>query len=417
MVALIGGGIIRRLVIPLDGKDEPPIEITARMQIFGRDFGVVTNPPLHRGKIVVPRWEDLETLVADRRLRHDFRWQAKHIRHQLVGTIYEAFRQTWHILAKYGLDLQTGEKSKMRAAGELARLLNLTVLGLRPGVNVNDVRRFTEDAVAGAAKLLGKPKKFSKQEALENLLALHSGADSRGRVNPGVAMARTRTAYARLRERLQDEIMRIDPHIEARQKSFVNMIQLAELYLAAVNDFLTLLLRRDGLRPLFDRSNAIAAHLEYCAQDLEEIDFNPYRHACLETVRDLREARDLIRHGKLDAETLKTIRRLLVKCRSAIAIKRLQVELERDIFRLTRLLQRGRFSTPGEGMNLRLMTLAAKLKGTHAQLIGIDESGFRRPVCREATKLVEEARTRVLSNERKDIEDMRELLKRASAAL
>lgn len=120
--------------------------------------------------------------------------------------------------------------------------------------------------------------------------------------------------------------------------------------------------------------------VEYYAEDLETIDFNPYRHTCIQTARDLREAAARLKAGKVEAAGLLAIRRLLVNCRSAVAIKGVQIEIERLIFKITKAISGTSLAPPRE----IVQTICAKIPLLIAGLASIDEQDFRRPVCQPA---------------------------------
>lgn len=422
MVRPIGGGKLKA-VYPVAAHGRK-LKLVARMPIFGRDdLGVVVGPAAYAGKIIVPHWEELARLLKPGQSRFDFRFRPEHLIWQLVTDVHHTLRQVGHILANYGYDPLEGEKAAMLKAAKAAERLNLAVLELEPGASIAKMREQTSAALAEAAQVLGKnPRKLSKLEAQEQITRLQSGTDSRGRVNPSVAMTRSRIAFERVTERL-GEIMTIDPHIAGREKAIRNMIHWVELILHdLVNKHLTSLLVRDGLRPALNPRIRLrmAAHLEYLAQRLEGIDFNPYRLAALETITDLREARNLLRENAVDSYGLRLIRRLLIKCRSAIAIKRVQIEVERLIFNLTRSLELEK-RAPVLSTSASIISLTKRLDYVLFQIAGIDELGFRRPVCQTGIELLRESNDilglYLREPQRVHLEEARNRLKAASASL
>ena len=422
MTAAIGGGIVQCITIPL-GEQRTKLSLSARMRVFKQGIGVVLNPEEFAGMIVVPRWEELQKLIAAGASPKNFRWRSEHLNYEALGGVYHAYRQTWHILAKYGLDLTSGEKAKMETVRQLARELNLTLLGLAPGARVAEARRATTEAVKTFTATIGEPRTLPKAAAKEQILAAARGADSRERPNPSALMARARAAERNLEERLED-VMAIDPHIVARQKTLLNMIQLAELRLEGLDHFLELLFRRNGLLPLLDprKRKVVATQLEYFAQELDRIDFHPYRNACQNTARDLRETRDFIRvAARMDSAAMLTIRHSLARARSSVAIKGLQKEIERLIFILTRalILNEKRIATRRIGE--MVSRIEERLDGTTASLVKIDDHDFRHPVCAQGASLLRLAEDELASfckgGNLKQLANAREILKRASAAL
>lgn len=380
----IGRGQKQKLLVNVgEGRRIP---VNARMNLFGLKLGVVIPDSWeYLGKIVVPHWEEMRKLLPKDANRRQFQWKLEHLRWQLVSSVYHAYRQTWHILVKYGFDFSMGEKNAMQAAANLARELNLTVMGTATPVDLDALREQTEKAIIGIAELLGQPRTLPKQEAVQLLTSLQAGTDSSGKVNPTVMAVQSTALHARLLERLEEEVMAIDPHIQLRQKALINMIQLTELRLEAVRHFVSLLLKSRGLVPVLDKSRrkVIETQCEYCAQQLATIDFNPYRSNCRLTARDLRVIRDLLRAGKVDRSELSQIRKLLIKCQSALEIKALQIELERIIFRLTRTVHRQ--------SALPVATTVKGIQRIQRSLQLIDESHFRHQVCVEANQLLEAA--------------------------
>ncbi len=414
----IGGGMRETITVPWK---KGTVAVEARMGLFRLPLGVVVEPADHAGKILVPHWEELAALLPPGENRRRFRWRSKHLHWHMVASVYHAYRQTWHILAQYGVDLRTGEKASLQQAAIAARQLNLAVLGLAPGMDIAGMRAATKETIATVAASLGQPRKLSKAEAAGQLAALSKGSDRSGRVNVSASMARSLKVYDLLLERLQEEVMVIDPHIEARQKTLVNMIQLAELRLQRVDDLLALMLRRDGLKPLFDHTQrkVVTAQLRYDAQDLETIDFLPYRRTCQETARDLRDAAAAIERGPLDRRGMLAIRTLLEKSRNAITIKRCQIEIERLIFQVMRVEQQSAKRIATEAIHATIVSVKRALSR-------VEERGFRHPVCAEALRHLEAAQSSVLiwadlqitrQQSALLLKELRQALKAASAVL
>lgn len=415
MTQLIGGGTARSFEVAKEDTGGSRIKVRARFPIFGMRLAVVVYPKEHTGKILVPRWQDKPGG------NHSLIWQ-------LTDNIYSAVRQTLYVLAEYGPDLKSGEKKAMLAAESTARNLNLTVLGLDPQENVKRMRQAMRGAYSRFAQAIGTmPRKPLKKAALARMTAVQRSAEVIDRPNPNVTIENAQKAALLAFGRLHNEIFRIDPRIHARQKALANIIHLAELRLKTVDDLLVKLLARDGLRPAvtdFRRREVIAAQLSYYAEDLEAIDFAPYKNACARTAHDLREAARLLKAGRVNRENLLKIRRLLVNCRSAIAIKTEQIALEREIFRLTKLLKSGGCAKQA------LNSIRDRLNAITARLAHIDEKSLKQPVCERVIGQIlsaagslsnlrnkETVRLKPKSSEALQVQYVRELLKSASAIL
>ncbi len=384
------------------------IWLRVRMPLFKVDLGVIAQPLDHAGKLLVPQWEELVRILPAGANRRTFVWRAEHLFWHVVSSVYHAQRQAWHILAKYGIDLATGEKLLMHEAMAAARDLNLAVLGLRAGARLDQMQDATRAKIAAIAENVGRPIKLSKREAAEQTIRVAVGVDRAGRVNVSAMAARSRAIRERLRERLEEEMMVIEPHIRSRRVALDNMVHLAHARLSGTDDFLNRLLAHDGLRPTFDpdRCREVAHQCEFWAQELETVDFRPYRNACQETARDLREVRDLLR--RKGAGDLLSLRKILAKCRNAIAIKNCQANLEDLIFEITR-------AQTGLNVSFNPVQTQGALERIGKGLVAIDERGFRRAVCQAAAVHLRNAYR--LLNQPNKLKETREELKKASELL
>ncbi|MBI3572932.1 MAG: hypothetical protein HY092_01900 [Candidatus Kerfeldbacteria bacterium] len=405
---VLGGGQRKQSLVTVG---QHRVQISSRMGLFKTDVGVVLAPDEFAGMIVVPHWEEIQKLLAPGQAWRTFVWKPEHRVYQLVRSVYAAYRQTWHILQKYGLDVRTGEKSAMTTAAQAARQLNLVVLGLARGSSVEQVRQATSRIVQQAAGQLGQPRRLTKLQAVEQLAALNQGGDRQGRFNPSAAMARTQAAYRLLQERLEQEIMVIDPHIESRQKALINMIQLAELRLGAIGHFLQSLLSGNTFYQwrVQRQRMVIAAQCEYYAQDCATIDFHPYRQTCQEIATDLRRVRDLLRQGRDRTAFTKEARHALINCREALSLKAVQIDVERLIFRVMRAEQRPR--------RFAWSQARVTLEGIDRRLRSVDESHFRRPVSIEARVRLEKAWVAIRAADQAQLAALRQTLKEMSDVL
>lgn len=331
MLAKIGGGRIERVVL-VHGKT--PAFVDARMMVFGARLGVVGQPRQLAGMIIVPRWVEKKRGSDE---SSQFRSRRERI-FTLVPTVYDAFRQCWHMLYGYGIDMSTGEKAKLDEAARALRAFNLAVLDCEQRGDLEALRAATETLVARASFLLGSPVSTTKQAAVLQLLALGKGFDSRGRRNPSALMARATAAHALVQERLEREVLSIDPHIQARQQVLVAMIQIVELRLAAVDHLVRTVLRRSVSRWSGTPAHRamLAQQCAWYAQDLSLIDYNPYCVPCADLVEQLTEATRLLRAFRNSRENLHALRAIFVRCSHTLRILAAMKELERINFRLLR---------------------------------------------------------------------------------
>jgi hypothetical protein len=324
---------------------------------------------------------------------------------QVVTSVFHAIRQTWHILFQYGQDMTYGEKGKMARAAQLARTLNLTVLGLEPGRSIRQVRSATRGAVREAALQLGEPRRPSKREALGQLAAIGRGTDSLRRVNPSAMMARTIKTREAALSRLEREILRIDPQIFRRQRALIQLVQYAEqIVLFGVRDFLENVLTDVGMAQLDDPAirAQVRQHCRYLALDLERLDFVPYRATCAETAEDLRSIADILAES-FDDERRREVRDLLVRCRSAMVLKAVQLAIERRLYALMR-----------GGRRLDARRFAEGISETLRDCATVDETGFRHPVGEAASEYLEAA---VRECHAGNLLEVKNALKRASDLL
>lgn len=402
----IGGGSPSEVAAVRSKRPKEVVCVIARMPLFGRPSGVILHPKRLAGQMLVPRWENGKG-----------RNEGKHVPKWTVvpGGVFAAIRQTQHILNQYGTDIGMGEKSDMFAAMRLARELNVAILTAPPGTDAEAMRERLRDAIMESSRLLGMPRTLSKKGALALLAAIGKGGDARGRPNPSALMARSVALQERLRDRFEQEVLVIDPMIEARQKAFIEMVQLAFGWLTALDDYLAKLLAYDGLRPLLtsEGRSANMAHLTFFANEIGGIDFDPFRLACEETVVDLRRCVHLLRYGPLTGGPdgkLAEIRRRLINCRNAVALKAVQIDLERSIFRMTQALAREDARYPFSDERRRLNALLTRLDR-------LDERWMRKRVVAEARANIIAALDYAGSSSTTYLRDMRNLLKDASVVL
>ncbi|MFH1171142.1 MAG: hypothetical protein V1778_01210 [bacterium] len=354
MAGPLGGGKLQRILVIVGAKREHHTVI-ARIGLWGvAGLGVVTEGEFAGSLLVYNR--DVES-----------GWQ-------LVTSVFHAFRQTFHILHGYGKDMGYGEKGKMARAAQLARELNLAVLGLGlRRANIATLRSQTRGAITAASRQIGTPRRLTKQQALTHLSALAKVTDRLGRANPGAMRARTVETREALLLRIDREILRIDPRIFQRQRTFINLIQYAEMIiLFGVRDFLETVLTDVGLAQLQNPVYRLVTrqHCQYLAADLERLDFAPYRESCVQTALDVRSTAEILSNSLDDGGT-QEVRALFAKCQNAMALKAVQLEIERLLYILMRDGKRPSFDP---------RAFSASIQNILLELAAVDETGFRLPV-------------------------------------
>lgn len=382
MAKLLGGGTVRKILVS-------EVEITARMNVFGLGFGIISDPPKHAGKLLV------------RNVDRDI-WQ-------IVMDIYHGYRQTWHILAKYGLDYSAGETPALLKALKFAESINEAVVELPSEATIRDVQSVTQHALQSLEAILRLPRDRAKRSAREQVLALKSGNDSQGRVNPSAAQARLTRLDDRLRMRVEDGIMSIDPRMAMRQRAFINMIRFAQYHLRVSHNFLTLMNRRRSFEFDLRHRRALAVRFLSLARALSRLDFNPYREMGSLTAQDMFHIVKLLQHSRFGREELHTFGMLQQRCTNAVGMKMQQIELERMLFQIMRSMQHRsvRFDTD---------SAARRIETVRDALSRMDDRMFRKPIRTKALASLTEALVD-LAGKQPDLKVVKQHLKDASATL
>lgn len=374
MAQRLGGGTTRAFRIQISGNESP---VTARTGIFGVRISVITSPEKLAGMFLVPNWE-----LAKQRARaknappNGPEWM-------LVPSVYAALRQTMHTLHTYGVTLREGEKSLVESLREKTRELNMTVLGLGMGGDPELIRADLQALRSAILDPLRRVRNENKVAAREQLIRALAITDSRGRVNPQAARARTVSADHSLSERM-DEMLQIEPRIAARHRVLLSLIQLSESCLDAVSNFLALNARHDAAQRQTDplTRKQIALQCIFLAQSLDALDFWPYREMCARTAADLRRASHLLSARK--APEAHEVTSALNRCRVAITIKECQVAFERAIYRITRAAHRDQTPRTQESVMTAVFTARDALRR-------LDDTCLARPVAARAAELASEA--------------------------
>lgn len=385
-------------------KDRPK-DIIGRVDVFGSDIAVVTEPAEFGGFIAVPRWEEvLDELIASRRR---YRWKPEQLRFQLVDGSYKAYRQVLAVLAQYGLTLGQGEKLTILEVRDLAQALNRAVVGLR----WNNAAEYAGRLRPIARRILQKPgmhqpRSLPKREILDILDRMSDARDSTGRANEGALLAQTLRLMSLSEERLLQAIMRIEPVVAMREKVFLNLIHWAVYVLGRLTDYLELAVRPDAFTRA-DRHDIRRIHNYQLilAQELDSLDYRPYVVNARYISAELRTGAECLVSGEL-AEYRRLARRSLMSAR----LKQVQIVIERVVYQMLRALldQRRSFGW---------VTAQRQLEHSCQLLQQIDETGFAQPVTVETESLIRVSLAIVQGRNRAQLSEARNLLKQSSQTL
>lgn len=378
---------------------------------FAWGFGIITGPERYAGRFMVPKWQELISLLKPGEDRRKFKFRSKHLGSQMVGNVFTALRQTEHILRKYGLHAPVGEAKLMQEASRVAHEMNVETLTAEGNTYLN-LRDHAEELMRRIRKPNAELHNLPKREAYDQLNALRLPLDSRGRANPSAKAARTVALERRFEERLR-EIMRIDPLIAHRARALVSLIQAAESELDAFEDFLKEILKSTKLQSteIALPHARVTIQLNWYARKLQAISYNPYRTFAIETARDISRANVVS-----NPDSREKFDKVLTRCLNALKVKRAQVEIERLIWMFTdALLKRN---------NEKLLQHIRERLSKVTDILGnIDESSFRKPICGEAIKYLKTAEFNFANpsplsrNPNQHLKNAREAMKLASRAL
>ena len=367
------------------------MDVTARMNILGLNFGIVLRPREHAGKFLF-RNVDASS------------WQ-------LVESVYHALRQTEHILYKQGLTPSRGEKKLLRQLRKTGLQLNLCALELGTDMRRHALQRdYDRLAMQITGSLIGARNR-SKKAAADQVSHLTGTSHSVKIANFPADRARSETARRKLGERA-NEIQYIGPRIAARQHALINLIGTAETELEIAREFLVPFLKHHGLSLLIHSTQRriVADRCEFLAQDLIQLNFRPYSKMCILSASDLRTVRDLLQHRALTVGIIKAIRKCFTRCLAAITLKNLQIDIEREIYRLMQAEQ--------SGTKVPRALLRRKISTIDNALAGLDDSILAQPVARGArTQLAYAAAACKLRKESEIRREMKKRLKLASAKM
>ncbi|MDD5566782.1 MAG: hypothetical protein PHH01_01160 [Patescibacteria group bacterium] len=362
------------------GADDRPGVVQARVNLFGTDIGVATEPIDLAGCLLVPRWEDvLSQLPVGRRQR--YRWEPTDLRCQVVGGAYKALRQQVIVCHQYGLTLKQGEKSVVLEARTLGQRINSAVVGLRQH-NVEEVRASLQPLIREILEQPGmtKPRSLPKREIQRILAKLERVEDSLGRANPGALIVEALRTVELTDERLLEAIMRVEPIVVMRRQVFINLIQWAEWIFGDLIDLCDKSLRPRALRGMSRIDvRRLQGHLWEMAQRLDGIDYYPYVVNARYCARELRSAAACLASGEW-----REFRSLITRALMSARIKQAQILVERVIYRLL-------ISILGGWKRIAYEAIKRDLDAATQIVRSIDESGFSRQIRSEVLVITEAA--------------------------
>jgi hypothetical protein len=203
--------------------------------------------------------------------------------------------------------------------------------------------------------------------------------------------------------------MRIEPVIVARQRTLLNLHELAWFAVDVTLDFVTRLVRRlETHRASFYEKQLTVAHAQHrlrqLATELLRIDYHPYLVPLGFVVEELREAAlKLPRYPEAAVP-------LLLRSRESLRLAEIHVELQRFIFVLTRI-SLGVRTVPTNG------SLETRREALTRKFSAIKDETFVHPVRTKVLGLLEQARGPICLPTLQSIEVARGLLKQAGDVL
>ncbi len=403
----IGGGQKELVEVQIKGKKT---KLWARMNLWGTDLGVVMSEGAYQGYIIVARWEEASGIISREKLplKRIERWRPSWLKRMLLPSLYDAYRQTLHILHQYGEKISLGESNLMLQAHKEAKELNLAILGLRK-VNVRDYEaRLRQRVETLIQKTGGEAREINKKEALEYLNKLKLLRDKSGKVSETVKMSEAYALMRRFDARLHEGIFHILPVIVTRHQVLKLMLEIIRYYLRSAEDFLKKLLELKEKIPDEDwQRQRLALRLQYLAFDLERIDLNPFR-SCQWCAEEMQKAGNFF-YKREDAKALSILRTSFFSLR----MKRIQENLERFILELTQLLWRIEEKPQIAQTNI-FSPLQFRLRRIMEDLSTISEENFRKPVLASVNTILGEGMVCIEKKNTLLLPQLKDLLKAAS---
>ena len=382
MDRMIGGGTVVDIEVNCHNRPE---KVTARMGLNRSDIGVITgtdDPSLESeliGKLPVPIWEKaFQHGVSRREVTH---WPSDWRKMQVVYSLPEAIRQTFHILKEEGVTLKEGDKARMLAAMQEGRKLLEALIGLRT-TNAEEYQKRLSLLIRRIMERIGRqPSNEIKQEALALAVELKTLSDARGRVGESQKMRQALALIDRFTERMEGLAV-IEPVIAWRQSVLRNIQRLIEYRLENALAVIRPVLYPDHLEGLGELGRKrLDLQLLFVQQDLAGIDLRPYRANCQRAALEIAVARLALKQ-----KYFMRVRKLLRRVRESLYLKSIQRRLEDIIYEVTVSFYQVETLDEAAWRHLENET-----SHVYNALGRVDERDFVEPVCDEARKLIREA--------------------------
>lgn len=407
---MMGGGEVMdvKVSLPGRGKDFVP----ARLGLFDSDLGVLLAGTRLLGSVLVPRWPVLAKILPPGMPRNKFKeWKKEWREFMVVGSLDRAYRMMLHILFRYGLTFEEGERAALNQLMTLSRELNTEILGVTKE-DIEYYRGRWDQKIREIRLLLGKPRfSLPKLDILSQLHRISEGVDSFKRVNEPAFLARSMAVQTLVKER-EEEIVNIQKFIRARRDVIGELLLWSKCYLERAYDFLDKLFKEEVLLSAdFVTRKRVAHWLVFLSEDLVTIDFSPFVLNFRLCYNEFNNAKNLLLKKDFNHHSLMGVESQLSRSRESLKIKVIQRDLERVILFCTELLYKKRI-TENEWAQIN-----QALQEIRENLQKVDEFGFKIKVCKQA---IENLNVAITDFEMKDptrLAIAREYLKDASRVL
>jgi hypothetical protein len=362
--------------------------IKVRAQSLPARLVVFIDPP-RVGQLGIPYWENQlahEALERAASSGNEVKYSGDILIFQVVPDVYTALRQTLHILHQnYGRTFSSGEKKALESALSHTQRLHNHLIGLRKG-NLDQLFYKVQASALDIIMQVGtNPRDEFKREARDLAVVLGGVVDSWMRANSPAKLWQVAALRRRLQSRL-DNILRIEPQIAARRQALKSLIDIMEFrHLAASNFIEWLYLRLEPTyfkkHPLLEKK--VSARLQFLVSELDELKIEPFVFPDKNLHEELKRAAWYI-----ERQQFGYARRVLSVSRESLKLRVVRTTLENFITHITQLQFKPR-------RTLLAPEIAKIDKGFTVildRLRKIDESRFKKPVCKSISALIKQAR-------------------------
>jgi hypothetical protein len=336
-----------------------------------------TEVKLRSGTILIPR--------TDENYPEQTRWQI------FPYGIYEAIRACLNIRDNYE-NKKIGEIVFLESAYEnfyqfISQLLQYRKL-------TPEEKKKIEKQLDEWRSFFKNPLNPLKQEIKNHLEGAEGLIDSRGRVNPGMVMARLTASRRYISLRLE-EIRQIDPRIGTREIALLLEKNRIERLLARV---------WHQLKRTYTPSGMEYSVIKECKKELAQIKIGPFPSSIERMCRELEETINLLNQRRYQEAAL-----LVCRVLESIRVKKARSVLEEIILQFE-LSRRDSSKSPSE-TEKRFIPLIDNFLNRWKK---IDDSNFEVPVKEKIYTLLNQAKDSIRNNQ---LEISKELLKKAARLL